>query len=432
MIILYKILTLIVFVAAIPFFPFLILFSKKRRASLLPRLGMLTGLEPLEKKKKRYWVHALSVGEVKSAVPLVNALGIKEPSPDIYFTASTKTGVETAQRLFLKKGREQVNQVAYFPYDLGFSIHRIFKKINPDMIILVETDLWPNFLYEMGKNKVPVVLINARLSERSLNGYLKIKFFSRKFFSFLTRILVQSDLDKKRFMQLGLKEDKIAVTGNIKFDQPFEKMDTDSVNRMKLELSIDPDSRIVLAGSTHTGEESVLLAWYAAIQNSNPDIVLIIAPRNPERSRELDQAFKLENRSSILLSEIHPQMSAPDVIFVDKMGLLSKLYAICDIAFVGGSLVKKGGHNPLEPAVYAKPVLVGSDMSDFLQISERMKESGGLIMAAEERDLAARLNHLLDDEKGRKQMGEDNFKVFNSHSGAVNKIISIVEQVRVD
>ena len=429
MIYLYKLTSLLVFILAVPVLPFLYLFSVKRRASLVQRLGISTGIDISEKKTKRLWIHALSVGEVKSAVPLVTGLKAKYPRLEIIFTAATATGFETAGKLFFDTTPPQVDQIAYFPYDFGFSIRRVYEQIRPDGVILVETDLWPNFLFEMDKKKIPVLLVNARLSERSLNGYLKVRSFANAFFSNLTQILVQTDRDRDRYLKLGLDGDKVRVTGNIKFDQPFDPVDDETVRQMKTRLGIEPDCQVVLAGSTHEGEERVLLNWLKKSEKKTKGPALIIAPRDPGRTHALIKMFEAEEITAAPLSERLPGSPCPDVIFVDKMGELSRLYAICDLAFVGGSLVKQGGHNPLEAAVYAKPILLGPNVDDFLEISELLTRAGGTVTAASADAFMEQLDRLLEDQGLQKEMGENNYTVFHSHSGAADRVIRRMEQL---
>ena len=429
MIVLYKILTALVFILVLPILPWLYLFSKKRRASLAPRLGFLTGLLPRVKTKKRIWIHALSVGEVKSAIPLVKAIKETKKNVEIIFTASTKTGFEMATALFLNQAL--VDQVAYFPFDLGFSIRRIYQRINADAVVIVETDVWPNFLYEMNKKNIPVILINARLSKQSLNGYLQFKPFACMFFSFLTRIMAQAPLDRQRYQRLGIDPKKIVVTGNIKFDQLFEKMDSIAIQKLKQELGIMEKDTVVLAGSTHEGEEKILLNWFKKISQQTDTVTLVIAPRDPQRSVMLNKAFLSEKITSVLMSESDLARPHPKVIFINKMGELSRLYAICDLSFIGGSLVYEGGHNPLEPAVYAKPILLGPDMSDFTEISNLLINGGGTVMVNSDKELGEQLNILLKNREQREQMGAENYKIFAAHSGAVKKIVSQMEQLSI-
>ncbi|MBU2431116.1 MAG: 3-deoxy-D-manno-octulosonic acid transferase, partial [Proteobacteria bacterium] len=225
MIFVYKLAGYVLLILLLPFLFLLWLFSQKRRANLLARFGLKPGTKPTVSGQKRIWVHALSVGEVVSSVPFIKALKEKAPLTDIIFTASTKTGFDMAGHLFLNSDSSRnsenvwISQLEYFPFDLGFCIEKVRSRIAPDAVVIVETDLWPNFLYEMKKNNIPVILINARLSDRSLKGYQFFRSFSSLMFSSLAAIMAQSHRDKKRFECLGIEKEKIQVTGNIKFDQ---------------------------------------------------------------------------------------------------------------------------------------------------------------------------------------------------------------------
>lgn len=426
MIFVYKLLIVFFFILLLPVLPFLYVFSTKRRATLGPRLG-LTGSDKIpEKKKRRLWVHALSVGEVKSSLPLIQALENTKKDFELVFSASTKTGYEIAEKLFLSGEKKFVDHLMYFPFDLGWSVQRILKQIDPDAIVLVETDLWPNFLYEAKKIDIPVLLINARLSQNSLKGYLRFKPFVQMFLSGLKFIMVQSDVDRERFLQLGLDENKILKTGNVKFDQTGEKVSQDGISLLKDRLGIEEGRPVVLCGSTHSGEEEILCNVFKQLSGEHPELVMIIAPRNPDRSQELLNYFNARNVNAVLMTECENRL-CESVMIVDTMGELARLYSICDIAFVGGSLVPEGGHNPLEPALFAKPVLFGPDMSDFVDISDLLIRGQGSIQVQSEDELTAQVGSLLADVSAMTQKGSQNLKVFTEHSGAVDRIISHME-----
>lgn len=426
MIFLYKILVTFAFILALPILPFLYLFSSKRRVTLGHRLGISFPGSLTIKRNKRLWIHALSVGEVKSAFPLVQALKDNGKDLEIVFTASTKTGFAMAESLFLKPEAEMVDHLAYFPFDLGWSIRRISSSIDPDAIILVETDLWPNFLYEMNKKNIPVVLINARLSRRSLKGYLRFKPFVKMFLSQLKSIMVQSSLDESRFGQLGIEKTRIIRTGNIKFDQPKEKITIDHIAEIKKRFGIKKNRSVFIGGSTHEGEEKILCRVFKNIIGQYPDLVLIIAPRNPERGKDLLRFFNTENLNAVLMSELDGT-NCPEVVIVDTMGELARLYSVCDIAFIGGSLVAQGGHNPLEPAAFAKPVLFGPDMSDFSEISNLLLGGKGSFQVETEFELETVIQSLLADTDLRSETGKKNLEIFLEHSGAVKRIIKHME-----
>ncbi len=430
MILIYKILVYILFFFSLPFLPFVYAASSKRRATLLPRLGWQPKPPSRQPGEKRLWVHALSLGEVKSSLPFVTSFKKKYPDWKIIFTASTKTGFETAQQHFFKD-EHLLHHLMYFPFDIGFSIHKTLHAIDPDAVVLVETDLWPGFLYEMESRSLPVVLINARVSKRTLAGYTWYKRLFFPFYKQLSHVMAQTKRDAQRFAQLGLPDSKLTVTGNIKFDQQVRVPDKTFFNDIRTRAGFKETSQILLAGSTHEGEESVLLNVYSSLKLKTADLRMIIAPRDPKRSSALAEMFLSHHVQAGLLSELpKPDIKEP-VVFVDSIGLLADLYALCDVAFVGGSLVRCGGHNPLEPAAFSKPVLFGPDMSDFDLISQLLTEQGGAVTVSSQTDLETVLTRLFQNSGRINDMGEACGRVFARHSGAVGKTIMAMEQLHI-
>ena len=427
MIFFYKLIAYIFFILILPFLPFVYFFSEKRRSNLLQRFGFRTGLTLKKEGEKRIWIHALSVGEVISAVPFVAALKDRHKELDIVFTASTKTGFDMAEQLFMGENTPHINQLGYFPFDLGFSVKKISRLINPDTVILVETDLWPTFLYEMKQKRIPVLLINARLSSRSLKGYLLFKQFSLQFFSMLTVIMAQTPLDKKRFQRLGIDAGNIYIAGNIKFDQPRENMDITDMDVIRKRFGAQEKTHVFVAGSTHEGEEIILCSVYKKLKKIFPEGLMILAPRDPKRCRQILSYFRVNGVGSVLLSEMDRSKPVPDVVLVNKIGELQRLYAICNAAFVGGSMVEQGGHNPLEPAAFSKPILFGTDMSDFQLISAWLLAHGGAVTVTSEKDLYEQLERILKDPRVQVDMGRHNHEVFLRNSGAVQRIIKHME-----
>ncbi len=398
---------------------------------MLSRFGFRTGLKPKQAGKKRIWIHALSVGEVISSLPFIKVLKEQYKDLDIVFTASTKTGFDIAKQLFFKEEIALTDQLGYFPFDLGYCVKKITRYIEPDAVVIVETDLWPNFLYEMKKSKIPVLLINARLSKRSLKGYLFFKGFSSMFFSSLTMIMAQTPLDKERFQRLGIDPGKISVTGNIKFDQPVADMDKNTIEKIRDCFGMKKQTQVFVAGSTHEGEENILCEVYKKVKKNFSDFLMILAPRDPKRCLKILSYFLSNDVKAVLMSEMDGSKDCPDVILVDKMGELFLLYAICNVAFIGGSMVSQGGHNPLEPAVFSKPILFGADMSDFFLISSWLMEHGGAKRVESEQDLKKELESLLANRLVQQQMGTKNFEVFSRNSGAVKRIIENMERLHI-
>lgn len=411
----------------LPFILPLVLWSEKRRHTFLERLG-LRRLPPSPGKngfhRKRIWVHALSVGEVTSAVPLVRRLREQFSDHDIFFSASTRTGFLTARALL----EPTVRALFFFPYDLPFSVARVIHRVSPDVMVIVETDLWPNFLFEMKRRAVPVFLVNARLSIRSFAGYRRLSFLTRPVFRKLTGIGVPSTEDGLRWAGLGVASDRIIRTGNIKFDQPIQDVPVTERRERRRSLNIAPARRILVAGSTHEGEEAVLKDAFLRLKETFPGICLISAPRDPARAAGVRRMFTLAGIAAQTLATLESGADAAfDVLVIDRIGLLNTLYTLGDLAFMGGSLVDQGGHNPLEPAAAALPVLFGPHMSDFKEIAALLVETGGALTVADGRQLAETLQSLLGDEARRTAMGRAAYETVINNRGAVDRTVALIE-----
>ncbi|MBC2694665.1 MAG: 3-deoxy-D-manno-octulosonic acid transferase [Desulfobacteraceae bacterium] len=427
MIIFYNIILTIGITVGIPLIIPIILLSEKRRKTFLQRLGVKKLPENILFKRDRpIWIHALSVGEVLSSVPLVMKLKKRFKDKRIVFSASTKTGFEIANKLFKKN----VDSIFFFPFDLLFSVKYIIGKIDPAIVIIVESDIWPNFLFEIKKRHIPVVLINARLSNRSFKGYKRFPFISNKLFLSFAKICTQSIEDANRFKLLGIPSNMISTTGNIKFDQPDDPVSEKEIEILRQSMHIyQPVKKILIAGSTHEGEESILIDAFSRIRKDFADTVFVVVPRNPERARSVLKLCKSAVFSSILMKNFKniDKNGKFDVIIVDVIGILRRLYAIADVAFVGGSLVYIGGHNPLEPAAFSKPIIFGQYMSSFANISQMLVDSGGAVQVENANSLYETIAGILSDSDNARNMGEKAFKVFNANKGAVEKTLKVIE-----
>jgi 3-deoxy-D-manno-octulosonic-acid transferase len=428
MIFIYHILSTLVFFLALPVFPLVYLGSEKRRANLLQRLGIYTRFKRKAPGTFRIWVHALSVGEVRSALPFVLALKKRKPRAQIIFTASTKTGFDTAQQLFCSDNDVSVT-LGYFPFDFWGAVLRVKNLIEPDLVCLIETDCWPGFLHQMKRQKVPVVLINARLSKRSLNGYLRMGWFSSLFFSALTHTMAQTPLDAQRFKRVGVQETCLSTMGNIKFDQRPLDLDKQGISALKERFGIRPRDRVWIAGSTHEGEETLLLAAFASAKKSMPNLKLILAPRDPKRSEKL--MGQMSSHHPVLFSQLKQNTGPHDLILIDSMGLLAISYAICDLAFIGGSLVPQGGHNPLEPAMFGKPVLFGPHMTDFLEVADLLVDEKGALRVETASQLQATLEGILGNPVLAEEMGGNSYRFFSKNAGAVARTIKKMEDLHL-
>lgn len=431
MIFLYNILFFFVIVVGLPLIIPIVLIYDKRRETVFHRLGFLPlpdGIRQyrsLNPGKRPIWVHALSVGEVLSAVHLVKGLKHTFVDKEIIFSASTQTGFEIASEHL----KEDVIDIFFFPYDLPFSVERILGKIDPALVLIVETDIWPNFLSKMKQKDVPVILVNARLSERSFVGYKRLLFFIRPVLSNFSTVCVQSKIDAHRFNLLGIPPDKLTVTGNFKFDQPDQTATSEEIERLRHKMNIRPEHKILVAGSTHKGEEAILAESFAKLKKDSPNHRFIVAPRDPKRAVSVRRVFESAGLSVFLMKELEGVNSEKgfDVIVIDAMGVLRKLYALADLAFIGGSLVSLGGHNPLEPAAFSKPMIFGPDMSDFMEVSEMLVRLGGAVRVQDAKDLYETAVMLMENEEKARVMGRKALQVFNDNKGAVEKTLRVVQ-----
>jgi 3-deoxy-D-manno-octulosonic-acid transferase len=292
--------------------------------------------------------------------------------------------------------------------------------------VIVETDIWPNFLAETARRGVPVFLANARLSKRSLSGYRRAAFFIRPVFQCFAKICCQSALDADRFQRLGLPLELIPVTGSIKFDQTRESFPKSRLEEIRKTAGIPAGRKVMVAGSTHEGEEAVLAEALTLLKREFPDLCLIAAPRDPLRARAVRQVFQQAGFSGVLMSEPE-RCSDPDVIIIDRIGVLNGLYAFADAAFVGGSLIRLGGHNPLEPAAWGRPILFGPYMSDFVEISHLLLESGGAEEVTDASSLYGAVKAILMGREKAEHMGSQALRVFQANKGAVERTVGIIQ-----
>lgn len=368
------------------------------------------------------WIHAVSVGESLSAIPLIKALKRTYPKMQIVVTTMTPTGAERMQKTF----GDEILQL-YVPYDYSGAVKRFLNYINPKILIVMETEFWPNLLHYTKKRKIPIILANARLSTKSFLGYKKIQFLTKAMLASFNLILAQSNYDANLFVQLGAEAKKVKVTGNIKFD--LEISDTLKKVSNQLQQLISKDRKVIVAASTHEGEEEQVLQAFAAVLQKHANSLLILVPRHPERFVKVFELCKQSKFNVIRYSEITVNAFLPtdiNIIVGDVMGKLLQFYSIADIAFVGGSLVPIGGHNMLEPAVFALPIITGSYLHNFAEISYLMKKQNAMVTVSDANELAEKIILLLQDDSLAKAMGNAAKNVFEANKGATKKILKVV------
>ena len=363
----------------------------------------------------RIWIHALSVGEVLSAEPLVQALAQQYGAFQLLFSTSTQTGFEMARQVIAP----HVYALRFFPYDTLISVNRALEVIQPRQVVIVETDLWPNLLTCLKKRRIPVYLVNARLSKRSFNGYRRAAFLMAPLLSIFDRICVQTETDRLRFRALGVPQSRLVMVGNIKFDQAPINMSSDEIVRLTTQFNLAVDAPIWVAGSTHDGEEEILSRAYQRVCASGIKSLLLVAPRDPTRATDVCRIFQRRGIDAVSLDQRIRQTGSPQVVVVDRIGLLRHLYALAELAFVGGSLVQAGGHNPLEPAAVAKPILCGPHTDDFAWIYQSLENAGGAVRVQDAEQLSAQVSQLIRNKAKNRWMGRRAYNVFAQNSGAV-------------
>lgn len=378
------------------------------------------------------WVHAVSVGEVISATPFLKEIKRRYPSVHIILSTITDTGQKVA--------RERVSEIVdivYPPFDLVIAIKNLLSRITPALFIVMETELWPNTFKVLKDNGIPVLVMNGRLSEKSFKGYRRIRFFMKSVLEHVDMFCMQDETYAGRIMALGANAEKVAVTGNFKFDTK----PPDQLPGWAGALT----GPVILAGSTHAGEEEMLVSVFEKLRQDFPDLNLVIAPRHPERFREVEElihknrfacirasnltrsgggdAVRAEASQNIglLISQQHSS-----VILLDVMGDLASAYSVCDIAVIGGSFIRHGGQNPLEPAFWGKPVICGPHMENFPFIDDFYKE--GAAAKTDEEGLHDILKDLLVSPEKRKKMGGKAKTLYFKNAGTVNRALDFLER----
>ncbi len=398
------------------------LVQRRFRRALAQRMGFFQHLS----FRRPIWVHAASVGEVFCCIPLLKKIKKEFPHLKIVLTTMTSTGNETAKTYL-----PETDQVLFVPIDHPLIIQRTIEKIEPSLLLIAETELWPNLLRFCGKKGIPIVLFNGRISQKSFRRYLLFKFFFKECLKVISLFLMQTDEDRTRIIEMGGEVQKTRVSGNLKFDQTFPSFTPEAMTEMAKALGLGGKEKILIAGSTHSGEEEILVDLYKELKKIDPHLVLILAPRHLERLEEVERVLKKESlswlRKTSLSSGGRSGPGQPEVVLLDTMGELVSIYSLGTLVFVGGSLVPVGGHNPLEPLFFRKCVLFGPYMFNFLEISNRLIEAGGAIQVSGREELFSQLKRLLFDEGAGKEVGEKGYQFLQKHQGATERML---EEIR--
>lgn len=372
--------------------------------------------------KPLLWVHAVSVGETLAAVPLVKALRDRYPDKRILVTTMTPTGSERV-RAALGSEVEHV----YAPYDFPGAVARFLRRTRPEALIIMETELWPNTVAACRRRDIPVLLANARLSEKSAKGYRRLGGLTRQLLSSLHCVAAQADADGERFVALGLPRERLTVTGNIKFDLELSQELRERAQQLQSRWRGEHNPRpIWLAASTHAGEEQEILAANKQLLASFPNLLLVLVPRHPER---FDEVFSLCRRQGLATAR-HSLGELPEgqqVLLGDTMGELLAFYGACDVAFVGGSLQPVGGHSLIEPAAWCKPVLSGPHLFNFAEVRERLLAAHALVICNDGQALAKAVATCFESPEQARQLGERAWQVAEASRGALPRLLAAVE-----
>lgn len=389
-------------------------------------LAPITGVKP-----NGILIHTVSVGETLAAVPMVRAVQQQFPDKHITITTTTPTGSDQVQRIYKADMEAGAVSHCYLPYDLPWLMALFLARVKPALLIIMETELWPNFIRRCNRRKVPVLLANARLSERSAKGYRKFSALTAPMLNGLTLVAAQHRDDARRFIELGLDEQRVDVTGSIKFD--IKVPDDAHQQGQQLRQQWGAERPVVLLGSSHEGEDDLILDCYQQLKQSFPELLLVIVPRHPERFDSvaaiiLNRELELIRRSESLQKGALQPNYKTQVYLADTMGEMMLLQAAADICIIGGSFIEHGGHNPLEACALGKTVVMGPSDFNFAAISEQLRNEGAM-QQCQGIELAACIGQLLAKPEMRQQMGQAAQRVVADNQGAVQGLLSNISHL---
>lgn len=423
----YSILYFFLLVLYLPAVLFQALFRGKK-TRILDRIRPGLKVDESGGKRKKIWVHAVSVGEVNAALALIRKL--LRNNYIIFLSTTTVTGQQVAQSAL-----GDAASIFYFPLDFKIICRAFLSRIRPDAIALMETEIWPNFLETARKSKVPVIFINGRISDHSYKNYLRISAVLNPVFKRIDLMCMQSKVDADRIMQIGAPAEIIRITGNMKFDYSLEvpedkRLLQDQVGSM---LRRGPGSQIWICGSTKPDEEELISEIYCNLRKAFPSLSLLIAPRHPHRGEEVAGIFRKKGFSTLQRSLMQDKRDIPgnkwEVIVLDTVGELACLYRIADLVFMGGSLVPTGGQNVIEPAFFGKPIIFGPSMTNFREIAEIFKARKAAVQVRSPRELEKQMHCLLPDETERALLGRNALQVLEDNRGAVERNLEVIKGI---
>jgi 3-deoxy-D-manno-octulosonic-acid transferase len=420
MYLLYSTLLALAILLGSPYWIFEALRHGKYRQGFFERLGRVPArFRDLD--RPAIWVHAVSVGEVLAVSELVGALRRELPEYQIVISTTTDTGQKLAASRF------GVHGVFYFPFDFAFAVRPWFSALKPRLIVISETEFWPNFLRISRHTGAHVMVVNARISDRSFGGYKRWKHLLEQVLRAVELFLAQTDGDARRLVEIGVAPERVVVSGNLKYDVP-PPADLPIVHKLRTALRKSNAGPVLVCGSTVEGEERILLGSFRQVLTKYPESVMFVAPRHPERFDEVAQLFERSQLKFCRRSQLRGDRLAGEVMLIDSIGELSSLYALADIAFIGGSLVARGGHNILEPAQHGVPILVGEHTENFRDIVELFKNRDA-VRVINPTNMAQRVLELLANAAERNAIGRRAKETLESQQGATQLTLEKVREL---
>ncbi len=417
----YIIYNLLLFIILVFYSPILIYkeITNSNKKNIKEMFGFYSdNIKNLTENNKIIWIHAVSVGETVAASPVVKKLKKEFPEHKIIFSTTTYTGQNMAHKII-----KDADAVVYFPFDLPFAVKRALKTINPELIMIIETELWPNFIKKAKKMGHKIIFANGRISDSSFKKYKYLGSIMPDMLNNIDCLAMQSEQDKNRVIELGANEEKVFNLGNTKFDQNYSSISEEKKDAYKTKFKISKDNLVFVAGSTHADEEKHLIKIYKDLKLKFPELYFIVAPRDIERAAEIADIFKKNDIDYIKKSELKNKSPEKiDVLILNTIGELAQIYSLADLVFVGGSMMGKGGHNILEPAAHGKLVFFGPDMSNFKDSTELLLGNNAGIQVDSYDKLEEKLNYYLKNRPELEEKGKKAKALILENKGASEKI----------
>lgn len=398
----------------------------KTRRGIRERLGSYSkGLIAALRGRQVIWVHAVSVGETRAAAPLFKAIRQRYPEAVLLLSHVTETGREVALKV------AEADHCIFFPFDLSWLVRRSLRRIRPAVVILVETEIWPNFVRAARRQGIPVILVNGRISDRSLPRYRLAGSILQQVLAGVSAFCMQTAQDARRIRLLGAAPEQILVTGNLKFDMPAPPAALAAQADLLEQFRLPLNALVWVAGSTHPGEEEAVAEVYRQLLPRHPNLFLVLVPRHPERVRQVRDELAKRNLQVTLRSALQGRQRAlcpGEVLLVDTLGEMLTFYAMADVVFVGGSLVPVGGHNILEASLLSKPVLFGPHMQNFKEIAGLIRKAEGGLVVADRDDLYHQLRLLIENPAERRRLGENGYNLLQQNRGATERTLAEIDR----